>query len=91
MVVTNTGDRRGTEVVQAYVERPDGAVRVLAGFAKATLDPGESTTVTVDLSPAAFRTWDTGAGTWVTAAGPFRVGLGRSAADLVPVDEVTTG
>jgi len=91
VVVTNTGDRRGTEVVQAYVERPEGAVRVLAGFAKVTLDADESTTVSVDLSPAAYRTWDTEAGAWVTGAGPFRVGLGRSAADVVPVGEVTTG
>jgi beta-glucosidase len=88
--VTNAGDRRGTEVVQAYVERPDGAGRTFAGFASATLDPGASTVVTVELSPAAFRTWDTGSGTWVSGRGPFRVGLGRSAADLVPVDEVTT-
>ena len=35
VVVTNTGDRTGTEVVQAYVDRPDG--RVFAGFAKVTL------------------------------------------------------
>lgn len=47
--VTNTGQRRGTEVVQCYiriigasVEQP---VRTLEGFTRVTLDPGQSTTV----------------------------------------------
>ena len=47
--VTNTGHRRATEIVQCYVgvagtsvEQP---VRSLKGFARITLDPGESKTV----------------------------------------------
>jgi beta-glucosidase len=47
--VTNTGHRRGTEIVQCYV-RITGAsveqpVRSLKGFARLTLDPGESKSV----------------------------------------------
>jgi beta-glucosidase len=78
--VTNTGDRPGCEVVQAYVDRPDGAVRALAGFAKVALGPGETATVAVDLQPAAFRRWDGG---WVTDPDPVAVHLGRTAADLI--------
>jgi beta-glucosidase len=47
--VTNTGQRRGTEIVQCYVrilgasvEQP---VRSLKGFTRVTLDPGESRAV----------------------------------------------
>jgi beta-glucosidase len=47
--VTNTGHRRGTEIVQCYV-RVIGAsveqpVRSLKGFTRVTLDPGESKSV----------------------------------------------
>jgi beta-glucosidase len=47
--VTNTGHRRGTEIVQCYV-RIRGAsveqpVRSLKGFTRLTLDPGESKSV----------------------------------------------
>ena len=64
VVVTNTGTRRGSEVVQAYVEpiapalqRP---VRELKAFRKVTLDPGESTTVTLALDARAFAVFDPG-------------------------------
>ena len=45
--VTNTGDKAGTEVVQAYVEKPQGALsqpaRALVGYVKTpVLAPGES-------------------------------------------------
>ncbi|MEM9200414.1 MAG: glycoside hydrolase family 3 C-terminal domain-containing protein [Actinomycetota bacterium] len=64
VTVTNTGDRRGSEVVQAYVEPPTGPVprpvRELKAFAKVTLDPGESMTVTLDLDARAFASFDPG-------------------------------
>ena len=47
--VTNTGDRRGTEVVQCYVYDRVASVarprRQLCGFARVELDPGETKTV----------------------------------------------
>jgi beta-glucosidase len=62
--VTNTGDRRGTEVVQCYVApiaarllRPP---KELAGFAKVRLDPGETATVRIELDDRAFAYWDAG-------------------------------
>jgi len=54
--VTNTGKRRGAEVVQLYVHdlvasvsRP---VRQLKGFKRIVLDPGQSREVTFSLTPA---------------------------------------
>lgn len=64
VTVTNTGSRRGAEVVQLYVEPPAGRLfrpcRELKGFAKAWLDPGASTTVRIPLPDRAFAAWDPG-------------------------------
>lgn len=68
-LVTNTGKRRGTEVVQLYVRdeiadvsRP---VRQLRGFQRVTLDPGESENVTFTITPTmlAFERLDMTRGT----------------------------
>ena len=49
--VANTGSRAGTDVVPVYVHQPVSTVVVpnqrLAGFARVTLDPGQSKIVTV--------------------------------------------
>jgi beta-glucosidase len=49
--VTNTGSRAGTDIVPVYVHQPVSAVVVpdqrLAGFARVTLNPGQSQMVTV--------------------------------------------
>ena len=59
--LTNTGTRRGTEVVQCYVSPPASGVtrpeKELAAFAKVALDPGEQTTVTLTLGERAFAYW----------------------------------
>ena len=64
VAVTNTGDRRGAEVVQCYVAAPTGpAVRPpkeLAAFAKVWLDPGETATVELALDERSFARWDPG-------------------------------
>ena len=66
--VTNTGTRRGSEVVQVYVEPVDPVilrpVRELKGFRKVTLDPGETETVTVDLDARAFAYFDVADPIW---------------------------
>lgn len=56
IVVTNTGQREGTEVVQLYVRDLVGSVtrpvRELKGFKRVSLKPGESREVVFELSPA---------------------------------------
>jgi beta-glucosidase len=66
--VTNTGSRRGSEVIQLYVAppeagqlRPEGLFRPakeLKAFAKVRLDPGETTFVALELGPRAFAHYD---------------------------------
>jgi beta-glucosidase len=64
LAVTNTGQRRGAEVVQCYVAplaprlvRPP---KELKAFAKVWLDPGETQTVRLELGARAFAYWDPG-------------------------------
>ena len=83
--VTNTGDRRGGEVVQVYVGGADGAAgppRRLEGFAKVALDPGECRKVTIDLGPRAFAHWDSDRDDWVQPAGSYTINTGTSSRDL---------
>lgn len=60
--VRNTGERAGDEVVQLYVRdriasvtRP---VKLLKGFQRVSLAPGEQKTVTLRLGPDAFSFWN---------------------------------
>ncbi len=63
--VRNTATRRGTEVVQLYVEPPADIPafrprRELKAFAKVTLEPGEASDVVLTLDARAFSRWDPG-------------------------------
>lgn len=84
ITVTNTGDREGKQVVQAYLSRPDSAVdrpiRWLAGFTAITLAPGDSRTVAIPLPERAFQHW--GPTGWESEPGEFIVRVGTSVADL---------
>ena len=66
--VTNTGARRGAEVVQCYVAPSTTALvrppKELKAYAKVWLAPGETKTVTLELDNRAFSYWDPGAADW---------------------------
>ena len=83
--VTNTGDRRGSEVVQVYVSPPSNGVprppKELAGFAKLTLDPGETATAVVELRERSFARWDPEIHDWVVDPGQYRLVVAASATD----------
>ncbi len=96
----NTGDRAGSDVIQVYASRPGSAVerpeRWLAGFARANVAPGGTTTVRIDVAPRAFEHWEPGTG-WVLEPGEFVLHVGRSSSDLpittavAPSGVVSTG
>jgi len=90
--VRNSGRRAGGEVVQVYVEPPvdDPArpVRILAGFARVTAEPGESVDVTIRLPARSFACFDEAAREWVTPPGAYTVRAGRSSRDLRLVSHV---
>ena len=82
--VRNTGTRRGSEVVQLYVEPPAGddarPLRTLAGFARIDLAAGEQGTVAITLGRRAFASWLDGA--WTVTPGEYVIHAGRSSRDL---------
>ena len=84
--VTNTGEREGAEVVQAYVRpvkppvtRPE---KELKAFAKVLLKPGETKTVTLALGPRAFAYYDPEAKAWRIAKGRYELLVGASSRDI---------
>jgi beta-glucosidase len=94
--VTNTGTRRGAEVVQCYVvpPRPSRVTRPpkeLKAFAKVWLDPGEQTVAELSLDSRAFAYWDPSAGEhgdWHVEPGTYELHIGRSSADIAHVVSV---
>jgi beta-glucosidase len=79
--VTNTGSRRGDEVVQLYINDPVASisqpVRRLRGFERVTLDPGESRRVTFRLDSSDFGFYDN-RGRFVVEPGQIDVYAGNS-------------
>ncbi len=84
--VTNTGRRRGQEVVQVYVRDLEASVarpvRELKGFAKVDLGPGETATVSFALRARDLSFWSAAACGWVLEAGQFELAIGASSRDL---------
>ncbi|HEY5793056.1 MAG TPA: fibronectin type III-like domain-contianing protein, partial [Chthoniobacterales bacterium] len=84
--VTNTGKRAGAEVVQLYVRDPkpavEKAVRELKGFAKVALQPGETKTVTLALTPRDFAWFDVAGMQWKATPGSYDLEIGASSRDI---------
>lgn len=85
--VTNTGSFAGKEISQLYISAPGKMVftpeRELKGFAKTSLEPGESKRVTIALDDKAFRYWNVKTGSWEREGGDYVIAVGRSAEDIV--------
>ena len=82
--VTNTGKRPGAEVVQLYIRdlvssvtRP---IKELKGFRKVQLEPGESRTVTFNITPAELSFFDVNM-KYVVEPGDFEIMVGSSSRD----------
>jgi beta-glucosidase len=83
--VRNTGARAGDEVVQLYLVDLLSSVttyeKVLRGFARTALAPGEQKTVSFTLGPKDLQLLDA-SGRWVVEPGTFEVQIGSSSADI---------
>jgi beta-glucosidase len=82
--VTNTGRRAGKEVVQMYIRdcvssvtRP---VKELKGFKKVSLAPGETQTVSMDITPESLAFYDINM-KYVVEPGEFEIMVGNSSQD----------
>ena len=86
LLVTNTGCREGSEVIQLYISdlksslpRP---VKELKGFSKVKLAPGETREVTFTIGKEALSFFDDTRHEWVTEPGKFEAWIGASSTDI---------
>ncbi len=82
---TNTGQRAGAEVVEVYVAQPPAngePPHVLRGFAKVSLQPGETKPVSVDLDRRSFAIYDAAVRRWECPGGVYQILVGTSSQDL---------
>jgi beta-glucosidase len=91
VTVTNAGDRFAQEVVQLYLafdgDRPRHELR---GFAKVSLEPGESERVRFALTERDLARWSVRRHGWQVDPGTFTVEVGASSRDIRLRAELTT-
>lgn len=84
--VKNAGDRKGTEVAQVYIHKPDSRVKraphELKGFSRVSLEPGESRRVTVHIPENQFAYYDVTDKKWTVEPGSYDILVGTSSRDL---------
>jgi beta-glucosidase len=86
--VTNSGHRAGSAVPQLYVSLPQDTtpsgtpVKVLRGFSKLHLQPGETKEVKFELMRRDLSYWDEGKKEWVIPKGSLTLSSGFSSQDL---------
>ncbi len=90
--VTNTGDRVRDELVQVYAHDLSGVVlrprRELVGFARTSLEPGETRTVDIEIAADALRFWDVRSHDWALPVGDVDLEVARSSTQVDAVVRV---
>lgn len=82
--VSNTGKRDGVEIVQAYMRNTadtTGPLKSLRGFARVSLNAGETKTVEIDFPRKSFEGWDVETNTMRVVPGRYDIMVGTSSAD----------
>ena len=84
--VTNTGERAGTEIAQLYISKKQPQVfrpkRELKGFARISLEPGESREAFIPFDGTTFRYWNVKTDAWEEEPGDHVIGIGASSEDI---------
>ncbi|BBE16180.1 beta-glucosidase [Aquipluma nitroreducens] len=83
--ITNIGERRGDEVVQLYINdlisSTSKPIKELKGYERITLEPGETKTVKLKLTPEDLSLFDRNMN-FVVEPGQFKVMVGSSSEDI---------
>ncbi|ADL34828.1 beta-glucosidase Bgl3E [Butyrivibrio proteoclasticus B316] len=84
--IKNVGEVAGKEVAQLYVSLPGAKVfrpkKELKGFAKVSLEPGESKRVEIAFDDKTFRYWNVKTDKWEVEGGEYQIRIGASSADI---------
>jgi Beta-glucosidase-related glycosidases len=84
--VTNTGSVPGKETVQLYIADRESSlprpVKELKDFAKVSLEPAQTKTVTFEISADKLRFYDPAAGAWTAEPGEFELLIGSASDDI---------
>lgn len=84
--VTNTGKRSGSEVVQLYISDVKSSlprpVKELKGFAKVSLEPGQTKDVKFEITPRDLMFFNPDKHEWQAEAGEFIANIGASVSDI---------
>jgi len=89
--VTNTGERKGTETIQVYVKAldyPEAPIKDLRGFAKLSLEPGQTGKAEIILNGESFQYYDPSIDELSTRPGRYQILYGTSSLekDLKTID-----
>lgn len=87
--VTNTGAHTGSAVPELYLHLPAPSASInqppeeLKGYAKTSLEPGQTATVTFHLNDRSFSYFDIMSNGWLVEPGCYSVAVGSSSRDLL--------
>lgn len=91
VAVTNTGKVAGKEIVQLYIgeekcseERP---LKELKHFEKVSLNPGETKTVSFEITPEDLQFFSAAKHQWIVEPGKFKAYVGASVEDIKGISE----
>ena len=84
--LTNTGDRKGKEIAEVYLGKPQDHVpnplRELKGFEKVELLPGETKRVSIDIPKEELKYFDNKQRRYILEDGEYSFEVGRSVEDI---------
>jgi beta-glucosidase len=94
VTVKNTGQLAGKEVVELYLSAPsksiDKPTSELKAFGKTNLlQPGESQTITLTLSPKELASFIAANHAWIAEAGTYKVAVGTSSLNIKQTADFT--
>lgn len=91
--IKNVGDTAGAEIAQCYVRDIESTIyrpqKELKSFKKVWLEPGEETTVSLDLGMRAFSYYNVNIADWHVESGEFEILIGASSRDIRLSETVT--
>lgn len=87
LTLTNTGDMKGKEVVQVYIQNNESSVYKarleLKAFDKVELDVQETKTITLQIPKTAFAHWDLYKKRWVIEKGDYEIVIAKNACEEI--------